>query len=764
VPSRPPRGKPAPALVSASLLARVLASTHDRALLVATAADACRDALGGTEWRFFALDLETGALRDPFAVAYAAGAVLPEPGGVLEALLAHEEPVYAREGAKGDPSLDARLWRNAPRLVLGWPVASGGALRGLLLVASGKDKTPAADAVASARLAVDQLALALEREAWRESSRARAQAMVGLEQRAATGEAMFSELISVVAHEIRTPLTSIKAYTETLIDAPATEFEQRRKFLGVIDEECDRLSRLVGDALDLSRLEAGHRSLKLRTLAPAEFLADLVSTVEPEASRRGVTLVVEMAPSASPDAAVVEGDSDLMKQLLLNLIGNAIKFSPEGGRISVRSRLDEAEWHLEVQDEGTGIPDEQLDRIFERFYRIELRGGRRVPGTGLGLAIARHIAQLHDGQVWATNADPTGSMFSVRLPRLQRAPVAARGVAGALLARSDVRALLDDAVEMVGGLMHAGIVSILWVDPEEGDLVVRTARGLDEAALTRRIPYRAGVAGAALRAGQAILVDNIETDRRFGKKNHPQYFTKSLLAAPIVVAGESIGVLNVNNKDSHEEFVESDRALLATLVTRLAGALTRAYAYPGAPSVVVEARQTVRAVTSARRDTQFEDGEAARLAALTARQLGLEPAEGARIARLAGTGENEAKGNGAGGDSRAELELLRPILLARAERFDGSGLPHRKKGDDIPVGARILAALDRYESLVKGRAWRPGATPEEAVAALMAARGKALDPRVVDALCVALGATRGTHTSDTPGTPDAPDAPEREAA
>src|SRR5262249_36299621 len=159
--------------------------------------------------------------------------------------------------------------------------------------------------------------------------------------------------------------------------------------------------------------------------------------------------------------------------------------------------------------QGTGIPEDQLDRIFERFYRIELRNGRRVPGTGLGLAIARHVAELHDGQVWAANAPPHGSVFSVRLPRLQRAPQPARAVARALLTRPDVRALLADAVETIGAVLRAQIVSFVHVDPDEGDLVVGLARGLDEAARERRIPYRAGVAGAAIRAGHALLVDNI---------------------------------------------------------------------------------------------------------------------------------------------------------------------------------------------------------------------------------------------------------------
>jgi signal transduction histidine kinase len=266
--------------------------------------------------------------------------------------------------------------------VVGWPVASGDLLRGLLVVSFSEGAAPEGEGLATARVACDQLALALERHALAEQVRRQHALMSQLEERAQAGEASFSELIAVVAHEIRTPLTSIKAYTETLIDAPATEFEARRSFLTVIDEECDRLARLVSDALDLSRLEAGHRALKLRTIAPSAFVADLLTTLGPEAMRQGVVLESDV------DAALgaIEGDPDLLKQLMLNLVGNALKFSPQGGKVVLRAQGEGAEWRLEVEDAGVGIPEDQLDRVFERFYRVELKGGRRVPGTGLGLA------------------------------------------------------------------------------------------------------------------------------------------------------------------------------------------------------------------------------------------------------------------------------------------------------------------------------------------------------------------------------------------
>ena len=256
---------------------------------------------------------------------------------------------------------------------------------------------------------------------------------------------------------------------------------------------------------------------------------------------------------------------------------------------------------------------------------------------------------------------------------------------------------------------------------------MRAARGLDEAALTRRIPYRAGVAGAALRAGQALLVDNIETDRRFSKKSHPQYFTKSLLAAPVVAAGESVGVINVNNKESREEFVEEDRLLLATLVARLEGVLTRAYAYPGAPSIVTEARQSMRAAAHARGEFLLDHATLAGHAHAVAGRLGLDALEAGRVAALAG--------DDAGPASPEDLEARRSLLAARGERFDGTGGPLGLAGDAIPPGARLLSVLDRFARLVRGRAYRPGITPLEALAVLRNARGKSLDPRVVDAWC-----------------------------
>ncbi|MEP7028248.1 MAG: ATP-binding protein [Candidatus Eisenbacteria bacterium] len=712
-------------------VAYACARSTDVATHVHAAAVACQEAVGGIAWRFLALDEESGALALGVPGSDET-VILPEPGGLLEWMLAHEAPVRAVAGKPGDPTIERALWTGSePAAVQAWPLHAGDRLRGILVVAL--EREPLADETFDtyARIACDQLALALERHALAAANARQSRAMVQLEERAQAGEAMFSELIAVVAHEIRTPLTSIKAYTESLIDAPDTAFEQRRSFLTVINEECDRLARLISDALDLSRLEAGHRALKLKPIMPEAFLNDLRTTVEPEAAHHGVRLLTDLGS----DLGAFEGDPDLLKQLALNLLGNALKFSPNGAPVTLRARALDGEWQLDIEDAGVGIPEDQLDRVFERFYRVELKGGRRVPGTGLGLAIARHIVELHGGRIWAHSAPTGGSIFSVRLPVRQLAPDSVRAVARALGGRDDVRRLLGAAVDMVGEVMAAEIVSVLLVDPEVGDLRVTASRGLDESVNARHLPYRGGVAGAAIRVGQPLLVNDVETDRRIHKKSHPQYFTKSLLCAPIQVAGETIGVLNVNNKASHEEFDEADRALLATLTERLAAMLQRAHAYPDAAGVVAEACETLQSLARTRRDLLSGRRELARCAFEIAQRLGLDPAEGTRIALLAGSGPEQ------GTDAvvpdpidAAEAAARSAMLLARGERMDGGGWPRGLSGNAIPLGARILGVLDGFEALTGGRAYRSALTIEAAIEALDAGAGRAWDPRVLDAL------------------------------
>jgi len=701
--------------------AYALATSDDVAAHVDVCGRGARAAAGGTEWRFDHFDPETGSVR---AGGPDGPTVLPEPGGTLEWMLRHGE-LLLREDAAAEAFGDG-----ACGAVLGLPVRSGGALLGVLRVALPQIPLagPADPGVAEARAFADLCGLGLERDARaRELARTRAR-LEEASDRAGAGEALFGELIGVVAHEIRTPLTSIKAYTETLIDAPSDEFERRREFLHVIDEECDRLARLVGDALDLSKLEAGLRLLRVRSVSPAAILEDVATTLEPDATRNGVALVLDSA-----DAPVeVEGDADLLKQLLFNLVGNAIKFSPSGTTVTLSACVaPDGAWRVSVTDQGGGIPEDQLERIFERFHRVELRDGRRVHGTGLGLAIARHVTDLHGGRLWVENASTGGSIFAALLPLRQLAPMSVRALAESLVERPEVIDLLDAAVGMISDVMDAEIVSALLVDPDAGDLHVAAARGLDEVTRERRMHFRGGVAGAVLAAGEPVRVDDIETDPRFRTRNHPQYSTKSLLCAPLAVGGVTVGVVNVTDRRSRVGFTEADLELLTGLVSRLSAALSRVHAYPESAAVVAEAKAAVQSAARVEGELSLGPVALAHHARAVAKRLGADVATITAVARLAGGDASPWADDGDGSTVRA-------LLLARGERVDGSGRPSGLRGEAIPLGARILAVIDEFARLTRGRPYRAALGVDDALEALRAAAGVRFDAAAVDALAAVL--------------------------
>jgi signal transduction histidine kinase/putative methionine-R-sulfoxide reductase with GAF domain len=709
----------------------VLRTSSDVGALVDTVNAAAKDALHAKESRLFLIDERTGAVRPWDAGRGGPGeAFLPAPGGALEWTLRQVEPLFVSANATDLPALDKSLGGKRAGAFFCLPLRARGELDGVWVATFGALRSFSASDRLAAHLLGDALALGLERSRADRALAERELQAQRLEARAEEGESLLGQMLSVVAHEMRTPLTCIKAYAETLIDTPEDEVESRTPFLEIINEECDRLGRLLTNALDYSRLESGQKSFHLTTLLPEDLVTDVILTMAPEGKRRKVEITAHI-----PDGfGTVEGDLDLLKQLGLNLVSNAIKFSPDPGTVEIVVSGDEERWRLEVMDRGPGIPEDQSERIFERFYRVE-QEGRRVPGTGLGLAIARNITELHGGRIGVTARPGGGSVFAVSLPRVQRAPESARRLAAELWQRRDCLRLLDDSVALVSEAMEAQIVSLMLVDPERGDLKMAAALGLDESALKRRVGFRGGVGGKALAQAAPVLVNDIETDPRFRRPNHPQYSTKSLICVPLIVAGQSIGVINVNNKRSREAFGEDDLVLMATLVDRVCSTVERSLAFPESPESPAETMAALRASIHLRSDLELGQRPPGAVAYGLARRLGASPAESRMLSRLAGGADLEGlEGDADGAAPRAKggrtLGLPRDILLARAERWDGAGHPRGLKGEAIPLGARILSAVDALHDLTHGSPHRAALPAAFALEEMSRLAGTRLDPRV----------------------------------
>jgi len=219
-----------------------------------------------------------------------------------------------------------------------------------------------------------------------------------------------ADLISVLAHEMRTPLTSIKGYsTALLMDEIAFNPETQREFLQIIDEECDVLQDLIRDLLESSVIDAGLLKLELQPVKLERLTHDVMEDIAHRARRH------RLLTDFPPRFPLVEADPDRIAQVLRNLLDNAIKYSPAGGLIIVRGEARPQEVVISVADQGVGISPEDLNRLFERFFRVQ--SGQHIVGSGLGLPISRTIVESHGGRIWAESQPGQGSTFYFTLPR-----------------------------------------------------------------------------------------------------------------------------------------------------------------------------------------------------------------------------------------------------------------------------------------------------------------------------------------------------------
>jgi len=206
---------------------------------------------------------------------------------------------------------------------------------------------------------------------------------------------MRKEFVANVSHELRTPLTTIKSYTETLLDGALDSKELSVKFLKVIDSESDRMTRLVKDLLQLSRLDYDKTQWNMRNINISHTVEDCVYKMDMSAQQKNQTLSFE----GNNEIVEIEGDKDRMEQVIINILSNAIKYTPENGiiKVSLERQMDHV--LIKVVDNGIGIPKEDLPRLFERFYRVDKARSRMMGGTGLGLSIAKQIVEAHNGEI-----------------------------------------------------------------------------------------------------------------------------------------------------------------------------------------------------------------------------------------------------------------------------------------------------------------------------------------------------------------------------
>jgi signal transduction histidine kinase len=223
---------------------------------------------------------------------------------------------------------------------------------------------------------------------------------------------MRRDFVGNVSHELKTPVTVIRGLVETLVDDPELEPPLLQRFLGKIDRQSERLLNLVTDLLSLSRLESEEVPLELSPLDVGDVLEESLRLIEPAAEAKRISLTADWPE----EPLLVDGDDEALRQAVSNLLDNAVKYSPEGSRVTLRAREDDGQVVIEVADEGPGIEPRHHERLFERFYRVDAARSRELGGTGLGLAIVKHTALALGGEVAFESKPGEGSTFRITLP------------------------------------------------------------------------------------------------------------------------------------------------------------------------------------------------------------------------------------------------------------------------------------------------------------------------------------------------------------
>ncbi len=221
-----------------------------------------------------------------------------------------------------------------------------------------------------------------------------------------------SDFVSMVSHELRTPLAAMRTSAQVL-EVADLNTETKKEMLDIILRNIDRLTNLVNDLLDLSRIESGRMELKFERVSLDSVIADSIESVRQTAIEKGIALNIELPKDLAP----VKADREKLTQVIINLLNNAVKFTPRGGEISIKASELNGQVEVRVSDTGIGIPPEDLNRVFDRFYQVDSTLTREAGGTGLGLAICKGIIEAHNGEIWAESEPGKGSTFIFTLEK-----------------------------------------------------------------------------------------------------------------------------------------------------------------------------------------------------------------------------------------------------------------------------------------------------------------------------------------------------------
>jgi len=574
--------------------------------------------------------------------------------------------------------------------------------------------------------------------------------------------------IANVSHELRTPLTSISAYTELLQNnTESLSGDSQDEFLKVIHAESVKLTSIINDILELGQMDNGRPNLVHEDVNMASLVKRLDDSWKTRALERDIDLWVV----CDSDEIIMPVDNMLIQQLLTHLVGNAFKFTPDGGRVHIRLRETGTAVQLTIEDSGIGIPEDKLGEIFDRFFQVDGSTTRKHNGQGVGLALCHDIVIHHEGRIWAENVENGGARFTVLLPRR---PAVVQPTEPHSLTSLPFEAgeFMQRLMLWVSESLGIQMATLLMPDPAGEYLNIRAAIGLPEAVVqSARIRKGAGFSGKVWATGRTLLIDDVTSDDGFGHEmSEPRYSTPSLLCVPLRRGETVVGVISVNNRVDGCPLDDDDRIFLESLAGRITDLLLQYEEWQDGARRFEQVRDTLRATTAVghlRHETILELSQEICLAA--ANRILMPPAELEDLAfslqfydvglgcvppqllnkpgLLTPREERFVQEHVAAG-----LEILAPlnpnpsvrqIISHHHENFDGTGYPSGLAGEAIPLGARLVRLADTFNALLSRRPWRGAYSLDEAVDEIRSGAGREFCPRMTDVFLAEVEARRG---------------------
>jgi two-component system phosphate regulon sensor histidine kinase PhoR len=577
--------------------------------------------------------------------------------------------------------------------------------------------------------------------------------------------------VAMASHEFKAPLTSITAYTDVLREKlQDSEFPQAGEFLEVIGAETDRLLRMVNRILDFTRLEHGAQLLALKPVNLEPLVHEALRSLNPIILDKDLTLEV-MAPVGLPRVAA---DPDLIRQVLINLLHNAVKFTPKAGRITVKIQEEEAALAVSVLDDGPGIPAEDIRRIFREFYRAE-NGSAAEEGAGLGLTIARHIVNLHGGHIEVARRPEGGSDFRILLPKEMGSLAPLAEVLRRPVDSEEGARLVENLLFLLAEMTGSRAVVMLLRDGR-GALVPVGALGLDLDA-TRPLPLIENAGWTRfLERGEAVT-DPGALAGDLGWCPQAAENPDGRMYAPVGTGEAALGVVILGRRRGLESYGRSDLVQLSVLMDIVRAALAGIDDDLGPVTAALRLllrvrRNRVPTTTAGALALMGKLGERLKLGPVDTRRLQLaavlHDAGMAQVEDEIVLGESDLTL-----DERDEVnrhveqavELLGPlmpdgkvadIIRHHHERYDGKGYPDGLAGREIPLGSRMMAVLDTWFSLTSPRPFRRGISAPEARAEIAAHAGTQFDERIVQDFFLLLEDEGLLEPSGPSGTTNAP--------